>query len=751
MSFETEENSIQPAQQKPFQRIETFRKQVANRVFLSIAVAAPFVLAVGLIRASSEGLKPLMYWHSAIFLLLMAAVLFKRRIPYGLQVWTVIICFFLLGISILTVYGLIGMGVYFFIFGTLIANLCIGVRAGFLTIIMSLICMGAIASAIFFGWIGHDLDFNYHARAVPSWAAMIVVSVAFMSILHLALHRFFSRLTQMIISLDRRSKELSDTNRKLAREIAHRRQVENALRNSEMKYRMVVDNANEGIVVFRDGHIHFANKTMMGILGYSFDQFKGLKGEDLLHPDDRHHVSSLVRMILRKEAGFRDTEMRLRDSQNAYRWFNAHVVRTQWGNRPAAIFFIYEITDRKTVEAEKARLTDRLKQAEKMEILGTLAGAVAHDLNNVLMGVSSYPDYLLNRIPEKSDLRKPLTSIKKSGEKAVAIVQDMLTLARRRVKVSEVCDLNHIIGEFLDSPEFKTMRSYHRAVSVKTDLADQLEIIHGSPLHLSKAVMNLVSNALDSVNAGGEVLITTENRTDAPLHRVKPESKPKKGPHVVLKIRDNGSGISAEAIERIYEPFYTKKSMGRSGTGLGLTVVWNAVQDHGGYIHVDSTEGLGTTFTLSFPAITERLQVSKSDFHPKTMDRIAANILVVDDSREHRQMVTQCLTDLGYECAAAAEGFAAVHHIKTQRVDLAVLDMVMDPGPDGLDTYKQMLRHNPDLKAILMSGFPETERVRKAQDLGAGPFIQKPFNFEEFGTAVQTELCKTPSTSPPAV
>jgi len=507
-----------------------------------------------------------------------------------------------------------------------------------------------------------------------------------------------------------------------------------------VKYRMVVDNANEGIVVLRRGRIHFANKTFMNALDYSFDELRGRRAKDFLHSDDRQRAGSAIEMIIEEEVDFGDMEMRLCDGSGAYRWFNAHLVRTRWGDWPAAIAFIYEITDRKTVEAEKVRLKDRLKQAEKMEILGTLAGTVAHDLNNVLMGVTTYPDYLLTRIPKESDLHKPLVSIKKSGEKAVAIVQDMLTLARRRVKVSEVCDLNRIVGEFLSSPEFEKMRSFHRGVSVETALADQLEGIKGSPIHLSKAVMNLISNALESLDGGGRILIATENRAAADLPNGKRGPNPKVGPHVVLKITDNGSGIAPGDIEKIYDPFYTKKAMGRSGTGLGMTVVWNAVQDHGGHIHVDSAEGRGTTFTLFFPAIKPQPGISKSDLPKGPVPKDGASILVVDDSEDHRQMVMQCLTDLGYECAAAAGGVAAVHHIKANRVDLAVLDMVMSPGPDGLDTYEQMLRHNPDLKAILISGFSETERVRKAQNMGAGPFIQEPFNFEEFGAAVQREL-----------
>ena len=681
-----------------------------------------------------------MYWESGFALFLMGTALLRGRIPYRLRALTVIVAFFFLGMGVLLAYGLIGMGVYFFVFGSLIANLCFGVRYGFVATLASLVCMVMIGLVVHYGWFRPGPDFNDYAWAPSSWAAMILVTGAFLSILHFGLHRLFTCLTGTITALDHRSNQLAEANRRLVREIDDRCRIEKDLRNSEMKYRMVVDNANEGILVLRGGRIHFANNRFLNVLDYSFEELSSRKAGDFMHPDDLQSAGRTIEMILRREIDCSDMEIRLRGKNGEFRWFYTHLARTRWEESPAIISFIYEITDRKAVEAEKARLQARLKQAEKMEILGTLAGSVAHDLNNVLVGVTSYPDYLLSEIPEESNLREPLVAIKRSGEKAVAIVQDMLTLARRRVKASSVFNLNDIVNDFLSSPEFEKMHSYHPGVRVETELAGKLENIKGSPIHLSKTVMNLVSNALESLGDKGRVCIATENGTGVLPSDCKWDVNRKAGPYVVLKITDNGSGIAPDDMERIYDPFYTKKTMGRSGTGLGMTVVWNAVKDHGGDIEVDSIEGRGTTFTLLFPATTARPEISGSVCPVEPKKGCGANVLVVDDSMEYRQMLVQCLTDMGYKCAAAVDGLEAVQHVKANRVDLALLDMVMDPGPDGLDTYKQMLFYNPEMKAIVVSAFPETERVREAQKLGAGPFMQKPFNFEKLGMVVQTEL-----------
>jgi two-component system, cell cycle sensor histidine kinase and response regulator CckA len=740
MLQKTDGSLIHSEKQSALTQIQSFRNQTVNRVYFAIAVVTPFILATGLYRAMTLGWKPLMYWQSVSALLIIITVLFHKRIAYRFRVLTIICIFFISGIGGLLTWGLMGMGVYFFIFGNLIANLCFGVKVGFPLTLATLVCMVMSALAGHYQWVGVDLDFNHYAWAPSSWTTMILTTGAFLGIFHWGLHRYFSYLTEMIKSLDHRSNQLIDMNRRLEEEIVERDRSEKALRDSEEKYRMVVDNAGEGIVVLRNGKILFANNMILNKIDMPLEDFGHKNVDDFLYPDDRQFGHRVIKRLLKGEIDFVDREIRLLDGKGAYRWFSMHSVRTQWEKQPAIIAFLYEITDRKSTEAEKARLQARLKQAEKLEILGMLAGAVAHDLNNVLMGATTYPDYLLTKVSEESKLRKPLGAIKKSGEKAVAIVQDMLTLARRRVKVSEICNLNHITSEFLDSPEFKKMRSYNPATRVEKKLDNRLKNIKGSPIHLGKTIMNLVSNALESLTDGGRIWIVTENRTIAFQPNNKKGVNPKAGEYVVLRITDNGSGISPDDIEKIFEPFYTKKTMGKSGTGLGMVVVWNAVQDHGGYIDVDSIEGRGTTFTLFFPVTTARPESTQADRPIAMVKGNNENVLVVDDSEEHRQMAIQCLTDLGYNPAASVNGLAAVEHIKENRVDLAVLDMVMAPGPDGLETYKRMQCYNPDLKAVIISGFQETERVREAQKLGAGPFLEKPFKFEDLGTAVKKEL-----------
>jgi signal transduction histidine kinase len=391
----------------------------------------------------------------------------------------------------------------------------------------------------------------------------------------------------------------------------------------------------------------------------------------------------------------------------------------------------------KQVAKEKEELTSRLRRAEKMEALGTLAGGVAHDLNNILSGIVSYPELLLLQLPEDSKLRKPVTTILTSGKRAAAIVEDLLTMARRGVATMDVVNLNRVVEDYLNSPEYIELVSYHRHVIIKSRLEPGLLNISGSPIHLSKTVMNLVSNALEAIPAKGHVTISTENcYIDRP---VKGYDVVKEGDYVALTIKDTGSGLSSEDFSRIFEPFYTRKKMGRSGTGLGMAVVWGTVKDHQGYIDFESRENKGSRFTLYFPVT----RISSDDRGPKELSTYLGNsesILVVDDVEEQREIATAILDTLGYRVDTVESGEGAIEYLHKNKVDLIILDMIMDPGIDGLDTYREIINHWPDQKVIITSGFSETERTRKVLDLGASIYLKKPYTIEKFGTSVYSVL-----------
>ena len=251
--------------------------------------------------------------------------------------------------------------------------------------------------------------------------------------------------------------------------------------------------------------------------------------------------------------------------------------------------------------------------------------------------------------------------------------------------------------------------------------------------------MNLVSNASEAIKGRGNVTISTANRyVDKPLNGYDDISV---GEFVVLAVSDDGSGISSDDLERIFEPFYTKKFMGRSGTGLGLAVVWNVVQDHKGYIDVRSNQG-GTTFELFFPITREELSESDLSMPLEELKGDGQKILVIDDVESQRHISCKMLETFGYKAEAVCSGEEAVKYLRENTADLILLDMIMDPGINGRETYERIKKIHPNQKAIIVSGFAVTDDVMETKKLGAGQFIKKPLTLEKIGMAVKEELVK---------
>ena len=543
---------------------------------------------------------------------------------------------------------------------------------------------------------------------------------------------------ELELCVNLRTSELEKINAELRNEISQRKWANTALRESEQRFRTVFHTSPDAVNINKlNGEFVEVNEGFTVLTGYERSDVLGKSSQEIqiwAISEDRKRIVSELRKY--GVADNIESKFRCKNGEIKPGLISARVIDLNGENHILTI--TRDISRWKKVEEDKKKLESQLQRAQKMEAIGTLAGGVAHDLNNILSGIISYPELLLMDLPADSHLKAPLITIQQSGFKAAAIVQDLLTLARRGVSISKVVNLNNIITEHLASPEFEKIRNFHDGLRVEIDLDPDLLNISGSPVHLSKTLMNLVSNAAEAMPGGGAIFISTQNRyLDKP---VKGYDKIEEGDYVLLQISDTGIGIRPEDQERIFEPFYTKKVMGRSGTGLGMAVVWGTVKDHKGYMDLESVEGDGTTFTLYFPVTRESLQEDQSDAAVVVSKGNGETILIVDDVEQQRQIATLMLDRIGYNVSSVPSGEAAVEYIKNNSADLIVLDMIMDPGIDGLETYKKILRHKPDQKAIIASGFSETWRVKEAQRLGAGAYVKKPYTIDKIGQAVAAEL-----------
>lgn len=420
------------------------------------------------------------------------------------------------------------------------------------------------------------------------------------------------------------------------------------------------------------------------------------------------------------------------------RWFLNSERIVDWPDSPQALLTVgADISEIKRAEEEKQQLARKLHQAQKMEAIGVLAGSIAHDLNNILSGVVSYPDLLLATLPQDSPLRKGLTTIQAAGIKAAKIVQGLLTMSRRGMQVDEPVELRQMVKDFLASAECRDLLQKHPLVRIAEPAGNEPLTVMGSAAHLANVLMNLVINAAEAMPDGG--LIRVE------LARLFLDRQPagflgwRSGAYARLTVIDSGVGIPEEYVERVFDPFFTKKKPGASGTGLGLAVVWGTVIDHRGHVEVETREGQGTSFHILLPMAENAGEPARRRELLVKRGR-GQSVLVVDDDPEQRRIASEILSYLGYDVVTAASGEEALAMLANRSVELVLLDMLMPPGIDGLETYERIRVQKPEQKVIIVSGYSRSDRVKQAIELGVGYYLQKPYNLVSLSKAIQAML-----------
>ena len=527
----------------------------------------------------------------------------------------------------------------------------------------------------------------------------------------------------------------------VGRDITDSKRAEEELRESEDKFRTLTEMAPVGVFLTdADGLTTYWNKRLCEITGMQVVNGLGTGWADGVHPDDRERVFKEWYESAEKRASF-SCEYRFVDRDGTVTYTFGQAIPLTDASRQVTGYVgtITDITDLKQAEEALRESEEKLARSNKMEAMGLMAGGVAHDLNNILSGIVSYPELLLLDLPEDSPLRNPIKTIQESGMRAADVVEDLLTIARGVASGKEVLNLNTLTTEYLGSAEHQKLERTHPLSTFKTELDPELLNITGSASHVKKILMNLATNSSEAIEGKGTVTVSTMNRyLDEPL---KGYEDVHSGEYVVLAISDDGSGISPKDLDRIFEPFYTKKMMGRSGTGLGLAVVWNSMQDHDGYINVNTGEK-GTVFELYFPVTREQVADEREEVPLEDCLGHGEKVLVVDDEERQREIASGILTRLGYNSETVSSGEDAIEYVKTNPVDLILLDMVMPKGINGRKTYEEIIKIRPGQKAIIASGYAKTKEVDLAQELGAGKYIKKPYTLPKVGLAVKEELEK---------
>jgi signal transduction histidine kinase/CheY-like chemotaxis protein len=425
------------------------------------------------------------------------------------------------------------------------------------------------------------------------------------------------------------------------------------------------------------------------------------------------------------------------------RWFNTMLAQVQSSEHLSALQveeLQSEIAKRKRVQESEQELQSQLARSQRMESLGILAGGVAHDLNNILGPLVAYPDMIADQLPANSKILNDIQLIKDSALQASAVVQDLLTLARRGSYTLTPVDINKVVKDYVESVGFKDVLERHVNVRLSLNFDAELPLIIGSDTHLQQVIMNLMLNGCEAMLRGGE--LTVESLSVFLKDPVRGYDNIVEGEYVCLRIIDEGTGISKKDTEHIFEPFFSTKKKGESGTGLGLAVVHGVVKDLNGYIDLHANGTQGTVFSLYFLVATKQ-QVKEVPKKERILGQ--GRILVVDDLSQQRLLAIKMLQRLGYEADAVESGHAAIAWLKTQSCDLVLLDMVMETNFDGLDTYRAILEFQPDQTCVIVTGYSETERVLKALELGVSDRLYKPYTIEDLSMTIQKALKLTVS------
>lgn len=382
-------------------------------------------------------------------------------------------------------------------------------------------------------------------------------------------------------------------------------------------------------------------------------------------------------------------------------------------------------------------LEEKLIQAERFKAVALLADSAAHDLNNILSGLATYPEVLMQDPGLDPRILQGLSLIKDSGRKAAAVVGDLLTISRGGGMEMETLHINAVLERYLCSRDFEKIKAAHKDADIEFSTEPELLPVKGAYLHIEKIIMNLVLNAVENISGtkAGRVMVTTANRFIDPS--MPGHEDMIQGEYAVLTVADNGPGVDEKKIRKIFDPFFTTRELGRSGTGLGLTLVRHTVQDHQGFIKASSNAN-GTRFDLFFPAL--RPDISGTRGYPEDIRGDDRMVLVVDGLKDQQRIALGLLENLGYRARAVDIGEEALEAIKEASVDLVILDTVMTPLQDCLETCRRIQKIRPGQKIMLAGGYPESDDVPTAQNPGAGSFVKKPYTLLDMGIAVKEEL-----------
>jgi len=506
---------------------------------------------------------------------------------------------------------------------------------------------------------------------------------------------------------------------------------------SEKRFRALIENSSDMIaLVSADGAILYASPSTTRILGYPFEEFVGRSVLELTHIEDREGVSNLLAVLLRQPENAASTEFRLLHKDGSWLW-----IEGSWNNflcEPdirAIVLNYHDISGRKDVEAERRQLEDQLRQAQKMEAVGRLAGGVAHDFNNLLMVIQGQSELILERLRPQEALASNAEQIRKAAGRAASLTRQLLAFSRMQVLQPKVLDLNAVLADI--------GRMLPRLIPENIELTilpcDSLGRVKADQSQIEQVILNLALNARDAMPQGGKLTIETSN-VHLDESYTKRHSGMRPGSYVMLAVSDTGVGMDEETQAHIFEPFFTTKGVGK-GTGLGLATVYGVIKQSGGWIWVYSEPDRGSKFKIYLPSVDQAVDLAESGTLIETARRGTETILLVEDQEGVRDLISEFLVNQGYAILSASNGEEALEVAKRHDcpIHLLLTDIVM-PKMSGHELVSRLVPARPEMRVLYMSGYPDYSGARRPSGDSDIPILEKPFVMNNLACKVREVL-----------
>ena len=517
------------------------------------------------------------------------------------------------------------------------------------------------------------------------------------------------------------------------------RLADKALQESEEKYRTIVEGLEEGYFeIDLDRNLTFFNDPLCKILGYPRNDLTGKNTRTFTSASTIRKMDEIYARVQKTADPIRVTDYDAigKTGDSIALELTASLRRNSRGVPIGFRGVLRDVSERKEAEAQNRKLEIQVRQAQKMESIGTLAGGIAHDFNNILMGIQGNASLMALKIDPEHPNYVKIKNIETYVENGTELTRQLLGFARRGKYHAIATDLNDVIDK--SASMFGRTK---KEIRIQMDLVPDIWTVEVDRGQIEQALLNLYVNAWQAMPRGGDLYLKTENVIlDAEFVNNKPY-KVEAGDYIKITVTDTGIGIDKDTRERIFEPFFTTKEMGR-GTGLGLASVYGVIKNHDGYINVYSEIDQGTTFTIYLPASRKKVQKEIEETVP-TVAMGTGTILLIDDEEMIIKVGQELLQELGYEVLSARSGREAIelYQRNPDKIDLVIMDMIM-PGMGGGETFDRLKRINRDIKVLLSSGYSINGQASKILERGCDGFIQKPFNLIQLSDKIRGIIVK---------